>query len=182
VAAAGTLLETPLLTRQLFLKESDLAAVGVILPEREKEISWFLTTSDAAPHARSDGLPSLQPRGTPNKALSKQGKLITRLAAAEWDSVAANAHMNALRFVPAPTEEELLPSNPPCPQASVCPSNEALDGNAASNTPGSNKSLGFCGAGTLLSDMAALRHDKQKPRLTSPSQMVPPSQRVPHHS
>jgi hypothetical protein len=166
VVAAGTLLETPPLTRQLFLKESDLAAVGVILPEREN--SWSLMTSDAAPHARSDGLPSLQPQGTPNKALSKQGKVITHLAAAERDSAAANAHMNALWFVPAPTEEELPPSNLSCPQASVCPSNKALDSNAASNTPGSNKSLGSRGAGALLSDMAALRHDKQQSRLTSP--------------
>ena len=61
VAAAGTSLEALPLTWQLFLKESNLAAVGVILPEREKEISWSLTTSNAAPHARSNRPPSLQP-------------------------------------------------------------------------------------------------------------------------
>jgi hypothetical protein len=76
--------------------------------------------------------------------------------------------MNALWFVPAPTEEELPPSNPLCPQVSLCPSNKALDSNAGSNTPGSNKSLGSRGAGALLSDMAALRRDKQQSRLTSP--------------
>jgi hypothetical protein len=109
----------------------------------------------------------LQPQGSPIKALSKQGKLITHLAVVEQDSAAANAHMNALRL-PASTEEELPPSNLPCPQASVCPSDEALDSNAASNTPGSNKSLGSCGTGALLLDIATLRRDKQQSRLTSP--------------
>jgi hypothetical protein len=150
------------------LRESDLVTVGEISPERAKEISWSLTASDTAPDARSNGPPSLKSPGTPIKASSKQGKLITQLAAAERVSVAANACINALWLVPAPTEEELLTANLLCPQASGHLSDEAPDSNAVSNTPGLNKSLGSCGTGALLSDMATLRRDKQQSRLTSP--------------
>jgi hypothetical protein len=75
---AGTVFGTPSYMRQLFLtSESDLSTVGGIPPEREKEISWSLTTSNAALQARSDGSPSLQPQGTPIKKISsKQGKLL----------------------------------------------------------------------------------------------------------
>jgi hypothetical protein len=168
VANAGTLVGTPPLTRQLFLRESDLATVGEMSPERAKEISWSLTAYDTAPGARSDGPPSLKSRGAPIKASSKQGKLITQLVAAERVSAAANARTNALQLVPAPTEEELPTANLLCPQASGRLSDEARDSNAVSNTLGSNKSLGSCGTGALLLDMAALRHDKQQTRLTSP--------------
>ncbi len=108
---AGTLLGIPPLTRQLFLWKSNLATVGEMSPERVKEISWSLTASDTAPDARSNGPPSLKSRCIPIKALSKQGKLITQLVAAEWVSAAANACINALQLVPAPTEEELLTAN-----------------------------------------------------------------------
>jgi hypothetical protein len=75
---AGTVFRTPSHMRQLFsTSESDLSTVGGIPPEREKEISWSLTTSDAALQARSNGPPSLQPQGTPIKKISsKQGKLL----------------------------------------------------------------------------------------------------------
>ncbi len=58
----GTVFGTPSHMRQLFsTSESGPSTVGGIPPEREKEISWSLTTSDAALQARSDGSPSLQP-------------------------------------------------------------------------------------------------------------------------
>ncbi len=81
--------------------------------------------------------------------------------------MAANACINALQLVQVPTEEELPAANLLCPQASGRLSNGAPDSNAVSNTPGLNKSLGSCGTGALLSDMAALRRDKQQSRLTS---------------
>jgi hypothetical protein len=167
---AGTVFGTPSHMRQLFLtSESGPSAVGGIPPEREKEISWSLTTSDAALQARSNGSPSLQPRGTPIKKISsKQGKLLAQLAAAKRDSAAANARRNALRSVISPTEEKLPFANTSRPQASAGHSDEVPDSNSAANTPGSNKSLGSCGTGTLLLDMAALRRDKQLSRLTSP--------------
>ncbi len=118
VANTGSLLGTPPLTRQLFLRESNHATVGEMSPEKAKEISWSLMASDTAPDARSNEPPFLKSWGTPIKALSKQGKLITQLAAAEWVSAAANARINALRLVPAPTEEELLTANLLCSQVS----------------------------------------------------------------
>jgi hypothetical protein len=60
VANTETLLGTPPLTRQLFLREFDLATIGEMSPERAKEISWSLTASDTVPDARSDGPPSLK--------------------------------------------------------------------------------------------------------------------------
>jgi hypothetical protein len=154
--------------RQLFsTSESDPSAVGGIPPEREKEISWSLMTSNEALQARSNRSPSLQPQGTPIKKISsKQGKLLAQLEAAERDSAAANACRNDLRSVISPPEEKLSFANTSRPQASAGHSDEVPDSNSAANTPGLNKSLGSCGAGILLSDMAALRRNKQLSRLT----------------
>jgi hypothetical protein len=60
VANTGSLLGTPPLTRQLFLRESNHATVGEMSPEKAKEISWSLMASDTAPDARSNEPPFLK--------------------------------------------------------------------------------------------------------------------------
>jgi hypothetical protein len=159
------------------------AAARQRLQAGNKRITWSSSMEASIGQGDVVGVPPHYARGTPHAALDKQEKLAARLATAEWDSAAANAHVASLRSNQdgpdgtLPVQDAPPPNEPEDPidgtsknpiQESPSPRGpeDSSDGAGASSatpatpssTPRSHVSLSSLGA-QMISDIAAVRQD-----------------------